>query len=456
MTGHPIALESALTRFRAGRASRSENRDIVRHLLEGCGDCRAATSRLWPSGRETDLEEETDRTYDAVFRSLEGKLVPRQLELAEERAEVSALRSELAQHPHERQQFLIRNSQRFHSWALAESLLQDSFAWRRREPNQAACFAELGVTVAEHLPGERYGTERVADLLGRAWAELGSAYRAQNHLIEAENAFGRARAFLAAGTGDAVERASVLCQEASLRKDRRELGKALRLLDRVIAIAEKYREGQLQTRALVSKAECQAQLGRPEKALALLLEAQRLLDPILDPRLVLVVQHNILHALVQTGRFREAAAGLADTRALHRQLHHPVDRLRLDWLEALILHGLGQADLAERHYRSVVDGFLAEGLDYDAALVALELAVLYSEQGRVGAIEKLCAAMLPIFRSQKIGREAIAALLVFRQAVARERVSTDLLHRVAAAIRREGAAIRGPGEPAPQQSPLAS
>ncbi|MFL6264294.1 MAG: hypothetical protein ACJ76Y_31795 [Thermoanaerobaculia bacterium] len=47
-TAHPTASE--LERFMRGELTRSETRAVVRHLLAGCGICRAVTRRLWSFG----------------------------------------------------------------------------------------------------------------------------------------------------------------------------------------------------------------------------------------------------------------------------------------------------------------------------------------------------------------------------------------------------------------------
>jgi tetratricopeptide (TPR) repeat protein len=228
----------------------------------------------------------------------------------------------------------------------------------------------------------------------------------------------------------------VLSLEASLWSSRCHFGRAITLLDRAISIARRLGQRELWARALVQKAKYSTDRGLPEEALPLLLEAQKHLDPTFDPRLVATVQHNILYALVQTGRFEEASAGFAGTRALYQKLNYPVDLIRLDWLEARVLHGLGRLEEAESRFREALNGMLAEGLDYDAALVGLDLAVLYSQQNRNPEIRELVAAMLPVFSSHSIHREALAALVVFREAVVRERLSTKLAQDLAEYLRR--------------------
>lgn len=183
------------------------------------------------------------------------------------------------------------------------------------------------------------------------------------------------------------------------------------------------------------KAHCDIDRGRPELALSLLLQAQGLLDADSEPRLQYVVQHNILFALIKAGRFEEAAAGLDGTRALLNRLDYPIDRIRLEYLEGGILVGLGRTAEAEERFHSALQGMLAEGLHYDAALVGLDLAALLSQQNRHAEVRELAAAMLPVFTSHRIHREAIAALLVFQEAVQREKLSAQLVEELSAYLR---------------------
>jgi len=59
-------------------------------------------------------------------------------------------------------------------------------------------------------------------------------------------------------------------------------------------------------------------------------------------------------------------------------------------------------------------------MGYDAALVSLHLALLYTKEGRAAAVAELAREMIPIFEAQDIHREALAALTVFRQAAFHE------------------------------------
>lgn len=446
MSAHGPAYRAGLERFRRGIASRAESKEVVRHLLAGCTECRRMTTGLWVAGGNFSSEvlgaasREDERSsgydYSGVFARAESELHARQVALAEEQGAVPRLRQELARHPRSRQEILVENSSRFQTWSLIESLLEDCRRLCQTDPEEAAHLARLSIRLGERLDVEHYGQERIRDLQARALAELANVCRVREQHVEAEKHFDCARELLRLGTGDPVEKARLLSLEASLWNNQNGFDRAIGLLDRTIATARRLSESELLTRALIQKAKYNADRGLPEAALSLLLEAQKHLEPALDPRLATNVQHNILYALVQAGRFDEAAAGLADTRELYRKLDFPIDQIRLAWLEGRIFHGLGKLEMAESRLRFALDRMLAEGLDFDAAMVGLDLAVLYCEQNRVKETRELAAAMLPVFRSHHIQREAIAALLVFREAAAQEKLSTELARELAQYFQR--------------------
>ncbi|HSS48871.1 MAG TPA: hypothetical protein VLX28_07990, partial [Thermoanaerobaculia bacterium] len=109
---------------------------------------------------------------------------------------------------------------------------------------------------------------------------------------------------------------------------------------------------------------------------------------------------------------------------------------RRNWVKGKISYGLGQVEPAESLFLSARDGFIHEGIPYDTALVSLELAVLYTEQGRMADLKRLAAEMVPIFSSLHIHREALAALAYLKQSVETERASLALVNGIAAYLRR--------------------
>jgi hypothetical protein len=155
-------------------------------------------------------------------------------------------------------------------------------------------------------------------------------------------------------------------------------------------------------------------------------QARRFANPAREPRLALAVEENLALALHGAGRTAEALELMPRVREAAAVGTH-LDWLRIIWLEGMIALEVGQFMEAERCLLEARDGFSAEGIGYDAALVCLDLATLYLRQGRTAETRRLATEMLPIFRSRDIHREALAALVLFRQALELEQVTASMI-----------------------------
>jgi hypothetical protein len=82
-------------------------------------------------------------------------------------------------------------------------------------------------------------------------------------------------------------------------------------------------------------------------------------------------------------------------------------------------------------------------LGFDAALISLELALSMARAGFTAEMKTLAAEALPIFEAQKVDRETLAALTLFREAVDLEQVTPELIGQMLACFRR----LRSGGQP---------
>ena len=64
-------------------------------------------------------------------------------------------------------------------------------------------------------------------------------------------------------------------------------------------------------------------------------------------------------------------------------------------------------------------------MGYDAALVSLDLARLYAQEGCVEDLKRLAAELMPVFESRDVHREALVALLMFQKACEEERLTVQ-------------------------------
>jgi len=356
--------------------------------------------------------------------------------LAKERAEAPGLFVELTSHESEQRTLLLENSNRFHTWGLYELLVERSLESAIRNPAYAEDLGFLALKVSEQLDTSCYGEEVIEDLRARSWAHIGNARRIRSDLHGAEEAFQLAYGHLQSGTQEPLERALFLDLRASLRKDQRKFGEAFSLLQRAVAlfleIGQQHRAG----KSLVSMSTVHEQEGHPEEGIPLLYQALELLDAEQEPRMLLCARHNLIFCLSETERFVEAQSLYRQTRELYREFPERWVQNRRKWVRGKIARGLGQTHHAEVLFLAARDGFIAEGVPYDTALVSLEIASLYAEQGRLAELKRLAEEMLPIFTSRQIHREAMAAVAFFLHAAEAEQVSVGLVSSVADFLRR--------------------
>ncbi len=432
-----------LERFVRADLTAAQTGEVLRHLLTGCADCKEFTAALWDfaeaedddavlAGLAPELDAAYDRMFDAAFHSLDV----RQGALEDERAVAAQLWEELEHHPASRQEMLVRNSARFTSPALCELFLEKGHDACFQDPQRASELAHLATVIAERVEEQDDSVLRHG-LAARAWAALCNAQRILGDHAAAERSIATAEGLLDEDpAADPLDRARVLDRKASLRRDQRRFPEAMRLLDCVIAIHRRCGQRHLLGRALTEKAVACQEAGELETALELLRRALEYIDPREDPRQVLVARHNLIYCLTETGRHREAFALLFHTRPLYLEHGGRLTLIRLRYLEGKVATGLGRTEQAIAAFREARDAFAQLQLDYDAAMVALDLATLYAGEGRTAEVRLLAEEMLPIFGSRQIHREALAALIVFQRAAGMDEAGLELVKKVADFLNR--------------------
>lgn len=408
-------------------SSGSDHQGLLRHLAQ-CEPCRGRLLHL--PRREDAGACDYGPAFDAAARSLCGQAVA----LACEREEAAALLSELKAAPACAREALL-HTERFQTWGLFE-LLVDRAQEGLRDAAWARELAELALRLADRLSPLKYRPELVEDLRARAWACLGNARRLTSDLGGALVAFAAAEDHLRKGTGDPIERAIVLDRRASLERDLRRFEDARRTLERVVGLFVRNGESHRAGRSLINLSLVHSYTGETEESIEALYRSLDLIDPEQEPRTVLCARHNLAGYLAEAGRCGEARRLYHESQTLYQAFPDAWTQNRRNWLQGRIDHGLGIDASAESHLRAARDGFVAEGIPYDTALVSLDLALLYAEQGRSAELKQLAAAMVPLFASCHIHREALAALSFLKQALETEKATVDVVTRVAAYLRR--------------------
>lgn len=388
---------------------------VVPHFLAKCSICRERHQEILR------LQEEVGH-WDEEVAVTEGLRAPE-------------LWERLAERPYPEQLREVEEDEELHAWGLCQLLLRKSREAVFTDPNKAVELANLALRVVRHL-GVAYDTNWVMDLRARCFAYLGNARRVLGELRSAEDAFVKAESCLARGTrGNSEIRAEVLDLKSSLRRAQRLLDEALQLVDESLVLYREAGDEQGIGKSLLQKAKILEEQGDLAGAVELL---RRFVVEETDPSKLCFnyARYNLLGCLVLAERFDEAEALLAEVRSL-RQSMQPIDLIRLRWAEGLIDLGLGRLGPAEAAFREVQREFLDRRMGYDAALVSLDLARLYAQEGCVDELKSLAAELMPVFESRDVHREAFFALLMFQKACEEERLTVDLVRELAIYLRRE-------------------
>lgn len=408
-------------------------RRLFRHLLEVCPQCHQAWHHFRGSAPGdpssfTPPREGPARTLDQAFDRVTGKLPKMKEQVERDRSRGKELLEELLDIPEPAQRVArVRRNRRFRSWALCELLFAQSQRVAFVDPVAAESLAELAIETSWSMDDGSYSREAVSDLLARSWAYLANARRMGSDLAKAEETILMAYFFVEQGTGDPLVHAEILSLEASLRQDQRLMEEALELLERVVSIYEEAGEVHLQGRTLLQVGLTYGYGGEPERAVEIIRGGLPLIEADREERLELCFRHTLAYFVNQAGRPEEASQLMHETAPLYDRFQDPWTQLRRRWLEGEIAEGLDDQVTSEACYREVREGFIEQGLGYDAALASLNLAAVLLEQGRISEIKALAGEMLKIFESRDLHREAIAALILFQKAASQEVLTLEMV-----------------------------
>jgi tetratricopeptide (TPR) repeat protein len=390
---------------------------LVEHFVTRCPPCHTQYTELLRLKRDV-------KHWDERVAVFEGQQAPELFD------QISTL-------PFDEQLSMVRDDESFQTWGFCQLLLKKSLEAAFEDPARAVNFADLGVKISQYLD-DAYDPYWVLDLRAKASAYLGNARRVLGELRSAESAFRDAQGFLAESmTGNTQIEAEVLELKAALKRDLRSFTEALNLLDRAHTLHQESGDSHRMGRTLISKAKVLEESGDLQGAIELLPHALDLVDADREPRFIVYGRYNLIWCLTTAGRHEEAARLLPAVRELFDRIAKPLDLVRLRWTEGRIVLGLGNLELAETAFREVQQEFFDRHMGYDAALVSLDLAVLYANEGRTQELKQLAAELMPVFESRDVHREAIAALLMFQHAAEEEHLTAQLAQQLAASLRRE-------------------
>jgi hypothetical protein len=436
--------QPTLEHFACGDLPDLESRRIERHLRTGCVTCQSEVDRLllplaedpalwseWIDASASYLSADPAalaRTFDRLERRLSA------IEI--ERAAAPDLLADLLAQPRAERFSILRGQPELHTLAACELLVEQSFEAGVTDPARALELAELAVEISDCLSPDHYGHSVAQDLKARSWAYLGNARRLGADLAGAEQALAYAEHLADDGSADPLEEARILDLRAALLADQGWLEEAAELLDLSIEIYGEVKDPHRCGRAMVWKGIVRGNAGAPARAIPLIEEGRRLLEPRREAYLARIAAYHLAWFLNDCGRSGEAAAELAALRLALVAAPEAWTGFRLTWLEGRIAAGRGCFAEAEVALREARRRFLERDLGYDASMVTLDLATLYLRQDRGEEVQRLAGEMFPLFVARDVHRQAIVALVAFKQAAEMERITLGLVEEIGAYLLR--------------------
>jgi len=389
-------------------------------------------------GNEPDPDAQRDRRQlvDRVGRKLQNLMadIDGDILVYEEQRWANILLLRLRLRAPELRKGIVRHKPEYHFWRLSVLLCEESLKATSNDADEAISWAELAVLVAQLSPGEEGWRARVE---GYATVHLANALRVKGQdLKAADRAYEAGRKLWDQYQGgspeiDTLNEARVLSFGVSLRRAQRRFKEALELLEQALLLG---REEQL-AHLLLQKANLLRVMGDLEAAVAALQKAEPSLHEVRDRRLSLAVQLNLVDYLSVLGLHAEAEQKLPDVWQLTDGIGE-LDRLRLVWIQGRVAVGTGLEEEGLAALEQVRSAFSARRMAYNSALVSLEMAVLCLKRGQTERVKLLAREMAPIFESQDVHREALAALTLFCQAAEQEHTTLDFVEKLVRFLHR--------------------
>lgn len=397
---------------------------LEEHHLSTCATCR----------REQEAYEQR-HDYGAAFAAVQVAQEEQGERVAAEFLEAEGDLARLLELPsEERLPTIQRSRHRFRSPLLGRRLVDCSFGCLPHDPAGALDLASLASAVVQE--SAQHGAGEVAVL---ALAHIGNAHRALGCLPEARKSFERCRLLIRRGLGagaaheditDLETYALVAWMESSYLRDIREFDAAENLLTLAALLFAIEEKSATLHRVVLSLGELYLNAGQIRDALDAVTRVLDNLDESEDPGLYWIARFNHASYLVEAGLFKTAQAELVGCRLAPGRPSEGQLRQRMRWLEGRIASGLGEYEHAEHLFRAVGEAYAGEGNRFNTALVSLDLAVVFLQQRRSTELRELAGRLAGLFEANEVHREALAAFLLFQEAVHQEQVTAAYVVRL--------------------------
>lgn len=376
---------ASLARLFDGPADEAEAKRAMHHLAR-CQPCLAAAADYLAQRKDgPPLRAAEPRAALVTFVQEEARSA---VEALEARVWLADLR-ELSPVEQIRR---VRSVAALRSLPVFEAILSEASTVGRSDPFLGESTAGVALAVVDNLPESQCPKALKNDLRGKALTEVGNCRRIAADWQGSAEALAAARRNLAQGTGNAGLEARFLSIQASLYTDIGNFEKALSCASRAVEIYRELEDRQGVAHNLVKEAGCLIAACRPREAIEKARSAVERI-PLDEVRLQVLAKFILVEGLVTLGRPLEALRYFLEAERLCRDAELGM-RLRVDYYQALLLDGLGQARESEKLFRAAIKSYFDHELYKEAFITLLTLFECFCRRGALPKAAALCEAAI--------------------------------------------------------------
>lgn len=413
---------------RRGEITYRELSELLRaHLEELCPACRGeSTAERAEEIPRVDYGEPVRRVRRSSRLRQEAERAQVELEAA------PALLDALKGHTFQQRLLRIRNTpERFANRFLCELLFEEARACLPSDPKGSLEWAETAEVVA------RLDPEPYAPHLVRALAFQGNASRASSDFDSALVLFYRARSLMEEHQVVDLELGAELHSFlGSLFTDLRRFDMAAEHLEGAAKLYEILEDDEGTARVLMKLSTLHRHRGDIDAALESDLAVLEFVSPDENPRLYLCARFNYACHLEMADQPKNARDVLAYEAELFEDAADAYTRVQVLWLKGRIAATLGESEEAEQSFLAARDHFVEQEHGFNCARVCLHLAGLYHREGRWEELQDTAGQAVQLFQAYAVHQDALAALLLLRDAVAARQASAEMIHHIATYLQK--------------------
>ena len=350
--------------------------------------------------------------------------------------EIETLRAEelwrkIKDEPFEAQVAAVQHEIRFRTPALFHHLCTRSLVDGRDNRKRGVRVAELALVALEAVKFYITSEKELAILQGKGYAWLGNARRLAMDFIGAERALGTSQDFLPAQKDAAPQEWITQLQSvAALRWSQRRAQEGLEPCNQALGLLENGGIAEELARVFLLRGNLFKWLGRESEALGDFNKAVASLEDSKDAYLLATAFQTLMGSLVMFGRVSDSIQYLPRVRDAVENVGNQTLDSYLRWHEGLIAAERDDVAKGEELMKSARAGFLAVDETATAAVVSLDLAVIFSQQGRASEMIELVGQVLPLLEALDLRPEALVLVTLLKEAMVSSSISAELLRRM--------------------------